>query len=110
MEKKVFDLSVTPTLLDAGEYAARRRKYEQIIASVDMDFKDPTGRKTDGFASPFEAAAWTPGGICDSAKIALSGIIGKGPIATENQLVAFFSLKPVGATGSASNSHKSRDD
>jgi hypothetical protein len=94
-EKNVFDLSATPALLDAGEYAARRKQYEAIMSIASTSSTVNEFKTANQTPSPFEAAALTPGaGICEPAKSALSGLIGKGPVATESQLVAFFSLKP----------------
>jgi hypothetical protein len=94
LQSRVFDLSITPVLLDAGEYSARKSRYESLIAhaTVTPSAKTAAGPST---GSPYESVAWSTGSsIPESAKSALSAAIGKGPIATENHLVAFFTIKP----------------
>ena len=94
LQKDIFDLSVTPSLLDAGEYASRQKKYSSIIASAQAPATASAARVHS--PGPFEAVAWTPGsGVPEPAKSALSAILGKAPLASEHELVAFFSLKPV---------------
>lgn len=94
LDNRIFDLSVTPSLLDAGEYAVRRKKYQTLIAKHTVMAAASTGESPSGpsdLNDPFEVAAWTK---TDLAKSALTSVLGKAPIATENDLVAFFSLKP----------------
>ena len=92
LESKIFDLSIAPTLLDAGEYELRRKKYAEIVSSTTVSDQlpsIPTGpAPTD---SVWARAAWDPlRGENKEASEALSGIIGKAPIVTEKDLVAFF--------------------
>ena len=94
LQSRVFDLSVTPVLLDTVEYNARKSRYDHLIATATVPpmSKKPSGPSTN---SPYESVAWSVGcSIPENAKTALSGAIGKGPIATETQLVAFFTIKP----------------
>ena len=99
MNREIFDLSVTPSLIDAGEYENRYQRYQRALAAAapiavtkTAPRSPPTG--TD-LASLFAQAAFIPGAKApEVSRAALSSILGKGPIATENDLVAFFSLKP----------------
>jgi len=91
LESKIFDLSISPTLLDAGEYEQRRNKYAGIVASTTVASVPtvPTGPGPDD--SVWARAAWdTSRGKNKEASEALSAVIGKAPIATEKDLVAFF--------------------
>ena len=90
-EGKIFDLSIQPTLLDAGEYEVRRKRYADLVASATVAAVPSvvTGPKPN--ASVWERAAWDPArGDNIEAQEALSAIIGKAPIANEKDLVAFF--------------------
>jgi hypothetical protein len=100
MNKEIFDLSVTPSLIDPREYETRLQKYKEAVSKMppQSDSKPvsvispPNG--TD-LASQFAKASFIPGAKApEISRNALSSILGKGPIATENDLVAFFSLKP----------------
>jgi hypothetical protein len=90
-EGNIFDLSIQPTLLDAGEYEVRRKRYADLVASATVAAVPSvvTGPKPN--ASVWERAAWDPArGDNIEAQEALSAIIGKAPIANEKDLVAFF--------------------
>lgn len=99
LKKDMFDLSLTPSLLDAGEYASRRKKYEEILlkASVGSGTKPPESvRKfqSQGVLGALSEAAFSPiGAMPATAKHAMNSILGESPIASENDLVAFFSMK-----------------
>ena len=91
LESKIFDLSVTPTLLDAGEYEQRRKKYAEIVAKTNVASVPtiPTGPGQND--SVWARAAWDPlRGENKEPSEALSAIIGKAPIVTEKDLIAFF--------------------
>ena len=108
-QREAFDLSIAPALLDAGEYVARSRRYKEIIASATVDHV-PSGsrgpRPSDNeLASQFAAAAFANEEKGrEMGRAAIATILGKGPIATESDLVAFFSLKPTSAALAASSS------
>jgi len=98
LERTIFDLSVQPSLLDAGEYAMRRKKYEQIISSAQVPSTPQELRKTPpAGASVWEKAAWNSNRQAgyDAAAGELGKIIGNAPIATERDLVAFFTVPAV---------------
>lgn len=108
-QKEAFDLSIAPALLDAGEYAARSRRYNEIVENAKVDHVHAGSRtpKSCGneLASQFAAAAFAEGDKGrELGRAALASILGKGPIATESDLVAFFSLQPGAAAVSASSS------
>ena len=91
LQANIFDLSVSPSLLDAGEYAQRRQKYIAIVeAAKGQPFNSISGPRSG--SSPFEETAWSTE-VTVGAKEALNSVLGKGPIACENDLVAFFSLR-----------------
>lgn len=109
LESEIFDLSATPSLLDAGEYATRKSKYEKIVSNATVPLSPPVSSKqqpvgTD-LLSQFAQAAYVAGtGVPEYARSALNSIVGKAPIATEDDLVAFFSLKPQSVVVPASSS------
>ena len=109
LEGEIFDLSATPALLDAGEYASRQSKYREIVAAAAPAPPSPpvTSQQPPAgsdLASQFAQAAFVAGTqVPEYARAALSSIVGKAPIATEEDLVAFFSLKP--AVVASSSSH-----
>ena len=101
LKKDMFDLSLTPSLLDAGEYASRRKKYEEILLKasvVGSGTKTPPGSvsklQSQGVLGALSEAAFFPiGAMPDAAKQGINSILGESPIASEHDLVAFFSMK-----------------
>jgi hypothetical protein len=106
-QKEAFDLSITPSLLDSGEYASRHQRYLEMVASAKATVPEAAvaPRAVSGdLKSQFAVAAYE--GKPELGKAALESILGKAPIATESDLVAFFSMKapavPVPASSSVS--------
>ena len=90
-ENRIFDLSIQPTLLDSGEYEVRRKKYADLVATANLTSVPTVVTCPKPNASVWEKAAWDPArGDNKEANEALSAIIWKAPIATEKDLVAFF--------------------
>lgn len=98
LRSEIFDLSATPSLLDAREYETRFNKYQGIVARAHLaNAREPALVPPSGtdLLSQFAQAAFVAGAKApEYSRSALSAILGKGPIATESELVAFFSLKP----------------
>ena len=91
LESKIFDLSVQPTLLDEGEYQVRRKKYEQIVSRATVASVPTCQAGPVANDSVWAKAAWDVArGQNREGSEALSAIIGSAPIATEKDLVAFF--------------------
>jgi hypothetical protein len=92
LKNEIFDLSFTPSLLEAGEYAIRRKRYEEIVRTAKVGAREinhhPTKKVSTVFADP------------ESARKAMCAILGKNPLATEHDLVAFFSMRPSPLTSS----------
>jgi hypothetical protein len=87
--KGLYDLSVAPALLDAGEYSQRQSRYKEIFAAGTPGRVQPPMRRD--LNDPFSKSVWFPGR--ESAKDALGRVLGTRPIATESELVAFFTLQ-----------------
>ena len=73
--ERIFDLSVSPSLLDASEYTIRKKKYDSIIGQALG--KIPPLTTLSHFTHKDPPAE-----------------IGNAPIASENDLVAFFDSTP----------------
>lgn len=104
LKREIFDLSFTPSLLEQNEYATRRKKYEEIIGNsklVKGSGKEIIHQKSEfrpssnGVLGALSEAAFAPiGALPDASKQAISSIIGKSPVASEHDLIAFFSITP----------------
>jgi hypothetical protein len=100
LRAEIFDLSAIPSLLDAREYETRFERYRDIIAKTQVvTNREPPMVPPQGtdLMAQFAQATFVAGAKApEYSRTALAAILGKGPIATESDLVAFFSLKPEG--------------
>lgn len=104
LENKIFDLSLSPSLLDSTEYIARKKKFDSILAAAKPGVLSVVPAGPSDLNDPFEAAAWS----CEDnglARAAINSVLGKGPIACENDLVAFFDISPIVPLTTSSSSH-----
>lgn len=87
LERTIFDLSSTPALIDQQEYETRRKKYDEILSSWTAE-RMTTEKKIDRTTSVWAKSAWGESHV--EAKAAIDAALGKNPIGTESDLVAFF--------------------